>query len=144
MCIKIINITDIRGFGKFALFPLELSGTSIFSSAAVSDEEWLHETSTLLVDLSVFFLWDALSLKDLGNLLFSWEINLTDLNFLTLSKRSFAVHFSSLSCSLWQMKLEDLKGTIGCEGETSCLSLGRNNNILPFDWHPQFSVNENC
>ena len=76
-------------------------------------------------------MWDALSLKDLGNLLSSGEINLTDLNSLALSERSSVVHISSLLCSLWQIKLEDLKGAIGCEGETSCLSLGGNNNMLP-------------
>ena len=76
-------------------------------------------------------MWDALSLKDLGNLLSSGEINLTDLNSLALSERSSVVHISSLLCSLWQIKLEDLKGAVGCEGETSCLSLGGNNNMLP-------------
>ena len=49
----------------------------------------------------------------------------------TLSERSFLVHISSLLCSLWQIKLEDFKGIIGCERETSCLSLGGNNKMLP-------------
>ena len=60
------------------------------------------------------------------NLLSSGEINLTDLNSF---ERFFVVHISSLLCSLWQIKL--VKGATGCERETSCLSLGGNNNMLP-------------
>ena len=123
-------LTDIWGFGKFALFTFKLSGALIFCSATVSDDEWLHEAGTLLLEFSVLFMWDVLTLKDLSKwLLSSGEINLTDLKSLTLSERSFVVR-SFLLCSLWRIKLEDLKGAIGCEGETSCLSLGRNNNML--------------
>ena len=129
MCIKIINIIYWhRGFGKFALFLLELSGALIFCSATFLDDGWLHEAGTLLLDLSALLMWDALLLKGLGNLLSSGEINLTNINSLTLSERSFVVHISFLFCSLWQINLEDMKGTIG---ETSCLSLGGNNNMLP-------------
>ena len=84
--------TEIWGFGKFALLLFELSGALIFCSAVVSDDEWLHEAGTLLLDFSVLFIWVTVTLKDLGNLLSSGEINLTDLNSLTLSKRSFVVH----------------------------------------------------
>ena len=59
----------------------------------VSDNEWLHEAGTLLLllllDLSVLFVWGALSLKDNGNLLPSGEINLTDLNSPKPSEKSF-------------------------------------------------------
>ena len=108
----------------------------IFCFAVVSDGEWLREAGILplLLDLSVLFVLDALSLKDLGNLLSSGEINLTDLNSLKLSERSFLVYLSSLLCSCsfsWQIRLEDLKGTLGCEGEISCLSIGGNNSMLP-------------
>ena len=109
--------TDIKGFWK--------SGALIFCSTVVSDDEWLHEAGTLLLDLSVLFMWDALSLKNLGNLLSSGEINLTDLISLTLSEISFVVHISSLLCScsfLWEIRLEDLKGTIAGNGKISCLS----------------------
>ena len=79
-------------------------------------------------------MWDAPSLKGLGNLISSGEVNLTDLNSLTMSERSIVVHISSLLCSSsfsWQIRLEDLKGTIACEGEISRLSIGGNNNMLP-------------
>ena len=64
----------------------------------VSDDEWLHEASTLLLlfGLSVLFERDALLLKDLGNLLYSGEINLTDLNCLKPSERPFGVIFVPL------------------------------------------------
>ena len=47
----------------------------------VSDDEWLREAGNLLLlDLFVLFPKDGLSSKNLGNLLSSEEINLTDLN----------------------------------------------------------------
>ena len=56
------------------LFPLKLSGALIFCFTVVSDDEWLPEAGILLLllDLSVLFMKDedALSLKDLDNLLF--------------------------------------------------------------------------
>ena len=63
----------------------------------------------------------------------SGKINLTDLNSLTKSERSFVVHISSLLCSCpfsWEIRLEYLKGTLGCAGEISCLSIGRSNSML--------------
>ena len=114
---------------------LELSGALIFCSTVASDNEWLCEAGILplLLDVSVLFTWDALSLKDLANLLSSGEINLTDLNSLKPSERSFVVHISSLlsSCSFsWQIRLDDLKGALGCEEEISYLSPGGNNCML--------------
>ena len=70
----------------------------IFCSTAFSDDEWLHEAGTLLLDFSVLLMRDALSLKHLGNLLSSGEINLTDLNSLTLSERSFVVYICMYVC----------------------------------------------
>ena len=132
MCIKIINfIYWHKRIRKICIISTWVIWCVNLCSAAVSDDEWLHEAETLLLDLSVLLIWDGLSLKDLGNLISSGEINLTDLNSLTLSERTFMVHISSLLCFLWQIRLEDLKGTTGCEGETSYFSLGRNNNMLP-------------
>ena len=132
MCIRIISIIyRYMKIWKNCIIFFWVTVALILCSVTVSDDEWLHEAGTLLLDFSVLFMRDALSLKDLGNLLSSGEINLTELNSLTLSERSFVVHISSLLCSVWQIKLEDLKGEIGCERETSCLSLGRNNNMLP-------------
>ena len=103
-------------------------------------------TPLLLLDLSFLFVWDALSLKNLDNLLSSRKINLTDLNFLKRFKRSLVVHISSLLCScsfLWQIRLEDLKGTIGGDGEISCLSIGGNNSMLPLCISLSFSNSVN-
>ena len=44
----------------------------------VSDDEWLCKAGILLLmDLSVLFMWDVLSLEDLGNFLSFGKINLT-------------------------------------------------------------------
>ena len=73
-----------HGHYLLAFVPIELSGTLIFYSAVVSGDEWLREADILLLllDLPVLFMQDALSLKCLGNLVSSGEINLTDLNSL--------------------------------------------------------------
>ena len=75
---KLWTFTGIRGFEKFTLFPLDLCGALIFCSAVVSDDELLHVAGTLLLSFSVLFMWDALSLKELGNLISSGDISLTD------------------------------------------------------------------
>ena len=103
-----------------------------FSWKVVSDDEWLLKAGILLLllNLSVLFMWDALSLKDLCKLLFSGEMNLTDLKNLKPSEISFVVHISSPLCSCFfprQIRLEELKSALGCEGEISSLSIERNN-----------------
>ena len=73
-------------------------------------------------------------MKDFGNLLASREINLTDLNFQKLKpfERSFLVNiYYFCPCSFSrELRLEHLKSTLGCGGETSCLQVGGNNSIL--------------
>ena len=131
------------GFGKFAFLSFVLSGALIFWSTAVSDDEWSHKAGTLLLDLSALLVWDALTLKGLGNLLSFGEINLTDLNSFILSERSFVVHISSLLCSFWQFKLEELKGAIECEEEISCLSLGGINHMVSLCISLSFPISVN-
>ena len=79
-------------------------------------------------------MWDALSLKDLGNLLFSGEFDITDLSLPKPSERSFVVDIFSLLCSCsfsWEIRLEDLKGALRCEGEIPSLPVGGNNSMPP-------------
>ena len=95
----------------------------------------------------VLFIWYPQSLNDFRNSLSLQEINITNINCPQPSERSSVVHFCLLLCPSsfqWKIRPKNLEGVLGSIGETSCLSVEGNNNMLSlrmlFSFHSSVSI----
>ena len=145
-----LNWTDIGGFSQFGStwIVVKLRKLDVWLHNGFK-KHWLYEAGNvlLLLDLSDLFIWYPQSLNDFRNSLSLQEINITNINCPQPSERSSVVHFCLLLCPSsfqWKIRPKNLEGVLGSIGETSCLSVEGNNNMLSlrmlFSFHSSVSI----